>query len=60
MVDPEADPGEHDNEYGGQVGLEHKVPDVSLQLKRQRQSLKQNKIVISMILILAGGSKNDT
>lgn len=39
MVDPERDPGQHNNEYAGQVRLEHKVPDVPLQLEAQRQSL---------------------
>ena len=30
VVDPEGDPGEHDNEDGGQVRLENKVTNVSL------------------------------
>ena len=30
VVDPERDPGEHHNQDGRQVRLEHKVADVSL------------------------------
>lgn len=39
MVDPEADPGEHDDEDAGQVGLEHEVADVSLQAEAQGEAL---------------------
>ena len=41
MVDPKGDPGEHHDQDGRQVRLEHKVADVPLQLERQRQPLQQ-------------------
>jgi len=39
VVNPEGDPGEHDDQDGRQVGLEHEVADVPLQLEAQRQAL---------------------
>ena len=39
MVNPEGDPGEHDDQDGRQVSLEHEVADIPLQLEAQRQAL---------------------
>lgn len=39
MVDPETDPGEHDNQHTGKVGLEDEVADGAFELKDERQAL---------------------
>nr|CAD7204014.1 unnamed protein product [Timema douglasi] len=36
VVDPERDPGQHDDEDRRQVRLEHEVADVPLEFERQR------------------------
>lgn len=39
VVDPEWNPGQHDNKDARQVGLEHEVADVPAQLEAQREPL---------------------
>ena len=39
MVDPEGDPGQHDDEDGRQICLEDEVADVAMQDEAERQTL---------------------
>lgn len=39
VIDPEADPAEHDDENAGQIGLEDEVANVALQLEAEGEPL---------------------